>query len=78
MTAVYVIEFAKGRLLAWNTGPLPPANVSTGWRPYIWTTDLARAEKFGSEAGAAAFGLSAIPHDEWSVRRLVDREVDCA
>jgi hypothetical protein len=40
--------------------------VQDGWRPFVWTRDAQRAEKFGSATAAEQFG-GGLPNEQWRV-----------
>ena len=64
---VYAIRFGRGtarRFLAQASTQSEPHN---GWRPFIWTKDLGRAEKFSDQDASQSFGLAALGHDRFEV-----------
>ena len=55
---VFVISFYGKRFLTLHSELLEPVSERpTGWRRYVWTKDLARAEKWLTEDAATDFGL---------------------
>lgn len=67
MSALYVVRFGAGtarRFLARADGQ---GETASGWRSFVWTRDLGRAEKFGTAAGAREFALTALGHGMWDV-----------
>lgn len=72
--SLYVIMFARGRMLGWNRSPVPPEGTNKGWRPYVWTPNLADAEKFTTREAALEFGARVIPHDRWHTVLMAGEE----
>ncbi|WP_066922943.1 hypothetical protein [Methylobacterium sp. CCH5-D2] len=63
----YVVCFGSGRLRRYLARPDAEGSRAKGWRPFTWTKDIARAEKFGSPEKACAFAAEHLPHDQWDV-----------
>lgn len=41
--------------------------VENGWRPQVWTRDVALAEKFDTDGDARDHAARVLPHDDYSV-----------
>ena len=63
----HVVCFGSGRLRRYLARPDAEVSHAKGWRPFIWTADVGRAEKFSSAKKAEAFAAEHLPHNEWTV-----------
>lgn len=71
MQWVHLIKFHDKAFLAMPNRPhTVPNSEPKGWRPYVWTRNVADAEKFKDAAHAMLWGRNVLPHDNWKVVSL--------
>lgn len=64
---MHVIRFGVGRFRRYLAQADSVGAHENGHRPFVWTKDLARAEKFNSAESARAFGHKHLGHTEFEV-----------
>lgn len=64
---VYAIRFGRGTARCFLAQASTQGERPNGWRPFVWTKDLGRAEKFSDQDAAQTFGLAALKHDRFDI-----------
>ncbi len=74
----FVITFYGKRMLAPHPVPhRPQRGEATGWNPYVWTADIALAEKFDDPHSAHEFAAITLrPGIDFTVVELMPRPLD--
>lgn len=67
MSLVHVVRFGAGKARRYLAQAETAGDRENGWRPFVWTKDLGRAEKFSSAESARAFAQKALGHTEFQV-----------
>ena len=67
MSMTHVVRFGAGKARRYLAQATTAGNHEQGWRPFVWTKDLARAEKFSSAEAARIFALGALGHAQWEI-----------
>lgn len=67
MSNAYVVRFGAGKARRFLAQASTAGDHAKGWRTFIWTKDIARAEKFSSGEAARSFALKALGHALWEV-----------
>lgn len=67
MSLVHVVRFGVGRFRRYLAQAETVGAHENGHRPFVWTKDLAWAEKFSSAQSARAYAQKALGHTEFVV-----------
>lgn len=67
MSLVHVVRFGAGTVRRYLAQAETTGERENGWRPFVWTKDRARAEKFSSAQAARTFAQDALGHTEFNV-----------
>jgi hypothetical protein len=67
----FAIAFRSGIYLAFHDH-VCPEQANSGWRPFVWTKKVEKAEKFLTSGAARNFGERSIPHSAWHVTELTE------
>ncbi|MFB0491291.1 hypothetical protein ABIE45_003877 [Methylobacterium sp. OAE515] len=67
MSLVHVVRFGAGSARRYLAQAGTAGERENGWRPFVWTKDLARAEKFSSAQAARTYAQNALGHTEFDV-----------
>lgn len=67
MSLVHVVRFGAGTAKRYLAQADASGERENGWRPFVWTKDLARAEKFASAESARAYAQKVLGHTQFQV-----------
>jgi hypothetical protein len=68
---IHLIKFGNKAFLAMPPRPhAVPNSQPKGWKPHVWTRNIADAEKFSSIEHATIWGNNVLPHRDWKVVSL--------
>lgn len=70
---VYAVRFGAGTARRYLAHADTAGDIVDGWRPFIWTKSVERAEKFGSAAAARAFAVERLGHSHFDVALVPGR-----
>lgn len=74
MEGCAIIVFETSAMLAMNSHEWPAEGQKLGYRPYVWTRNLERAEKFASRDAAQTWANCFLPHDNYEIRELLSEK----
>ncbi|MBX9719289.1 MAG: hypothetical protein K2Y56_11570 [Methylobacterium sp.] len=67
MSNAYVVRFGAGKARRYLAQASTAGDLRQGWRPFVWTKDISRAEKFSSSGSARSYALDTLGHALWDV-----------